>query len=189
MNGEKAPIRLNPPLTDEQVRSFIAGDRVLLTGVIFGARDAAHSRLCERIDQGMDLPIPLEGQIIYFVGPSPTRPGFPSGSAGPTTSYRMDPYSAKLIAKGLKGMIGKGGRSDEVKAAMMKYGAVYFGAIGGAGALYAKSIKAFEVIAYEELGPEALFRITVEDFPVVVINDTHGGDLYIEGRRRFSVNR
>jgi len=178
-------IPLTTPLNDEDLATLKIGDRVLLSGAIFTARDAAHARLCQLIDQGKELPLDMQGQVIYFAGPSPAKPGQPTGSIGPTTSNRMDPYSPKLIAKGLKGMIGKGSRSKEVIDAMMKYKCVYFGATGGAAALLAKTVKKAEVIAYEELGPEAIRRLEVENFPVVVVNDVYGKDLYQEGKKQF----
>ena len=176
------------PLTDETLKDLKAGDNILLTGVIYVARDAAHKRLIEALDQGKPLPFDIKGQTIYFMGPSPAKPGKPIGAAGPTTSGRMDAYSPRLIAEGLKGMIGKGMRSQAVKDAMKKYKAVYLAAIGGAGALIARSIKKSEVIAYEELGAEAIRRLEVEDFPVTVINDIYGGDLYQEGKAKYRVD-
>jgi len=175
------------PLTDETLKDLKAGDEVLLTGVMYVARDAAHKRMIEALDQGKPLPFDIRRQTIYFMGPSPARPGQLIGSAGPTTSGRMDSYSPRLIAEGLKGMIGKGMRSPAVKDAMKQYKAVYFGAIGGAGALAAKSIKKSEVIAYVELGAEAVRRLEVEDFPVTVVNDIYGGDLYQEGKARYRI--
>ena len=175
------------PLTDETLKDLKAGDNILLTGVMYVGRDAAHKRLVEALDQGKPLPFDITGQTIYFMGPSPAKPGKPIGAAGPTTSGRMDAYSPRLIAEGLKGMIGKGMRSQAVKDAMKKYKAVYLAAIGGAGALIAKSIKKSEVIAYEELGAEAIRRLEVEDFPVTVINDIYGGDLYQEGKARYRI--
>ncbi len=175
------------PLTDETLKDLKAGDEVLLTGVMYVARDAAHKRMIEALDQGKPLPFDIRGQTIYFMGPSPARPEQPIGSAGPTTSGRMDSYSLRLIAEGLKGMIGKGMRSPAVKEAMKQYKAVYFGAIGGAGALASKSIKKSEVIAYEELGAEAVRRLEVEDFPVTVVNDIYGGDLYQEGKAKYRI--
>ena len=177
--------RIRLPLTDEALKDLKAGDEVLLTGVIYVARDAAHKRMVETLDQGKPLPFDIRGQTIYFTGPTPGRPGHPIGSAGPTTSGRMDSYSPRLIAEGLKGMIGKGMRSPAVKEAMKQHKAVYFGAIGGAGALAATSIKKAEVIAYQELGAEAVRRLEVEDFPVTVVNDIYGGDLYQEGKARY----
>ena len=175
------------PLTDETLQDLKAGDNVLLTGVMYVARDAAHKRMVEALNEGTPLPFDVGGQTIYFMGPSPAKPGQPIGSAGPTTSGRMDSYSPRLIAEGLKGMIGKGMRSPAVKDAMKKYKAVYFAAIGGAGALISKSIKKSEVIAYEELGAEAIRRLEVEDFPATVVNDIYGGDLYEEGKARYRV--
>lgn len=176
------PRRIRLPFTDETVRELRAGDEVLLTGVMYVGRDAAHKRLVEALDRNDTLPIDIDGQTIYFMGPSPARPGRPLGSAGPTSSYRMDAYSPRLIAAGLRVMIGKGKRSQAVREAMIRYRAVYLGAIGGAGALISDRIKKAEVIAYDELGTEALRRIEVEDFPVTVINDIYGRDLYEEGR-------
>lgn len=158
--------------------SLRAGDRVLLSGVIYTARDAAHKRLYDLLQAGEELPVDLRGQVIYFVGPTPARPGQVIGSAGPTTSGRMDAYTPALIAYGLRGMIGKGRRSPEVLKAIQEHGAVYFGATGGAGALLAKRIVKAEVVAYPDLGPEAIHRLEVKDFPVIVVNDAHGGDLY-----------
>jgi fumarate hydratase subunit beta len=167
----------------EQLR---AGDKVQISGVIYVGRDAAHKRLVDALDAHEPLPFSPEGQIIYYMGPSPAKPGEPIGSAGPTTSYRMDPYAPRLMEVGLKGMIGKGNRSMPVREAMKQHKAVYFGAIGGAGALIAKSIKKAEVIAYEDLGAEALRCLTVEDFPVIVVNDIYGGDAYEDGLRQYS---
>jgi len=175
------------PLTDEILQDLKAGDNLLLTGVIYAARDAAHKRMVEALDQGKPLPFDIKGATIYYMGPTPARPGRVIGSAGPTTSGRMDAYTPRLIAEGLKGMIGKGPRSKEVKDAMVKHKAVYLGAIGGAGAIISRSIKKAEVIAYEELGAEALRRLVVEDFPVTVINDIYGGDLYEEGKAKYQV--
>lgn len=179
------PIRIETPLSDEDVERLRAGDRVLISGVIYTGRDAAHKRLVDLIDRGEKLPLDIEGQIIYYVGPTPARPGKPIGSAGPTSSYRMDSYSPKLMEKGLKGMIGKGMRSKEVIEAMKKYKAVYMAAVGGAAALIARRIKKSEIIVYEDLGPEAIRRLEVEDFPVIVVNDVWGNDLYVEGMRRY----
>jgi fumarate hydratase subunit beta len=175
------------PLTDQTINDLKAGDNILLSGVIYVARDAAHKRMVEALDQGKPLPFDIRGQTIYFMGPSPARPGQPIGSAGPTTSGRMDTYSPRLIAEGLKGMIGKGMRSQAVKDAMKKYKAIYLAAIGGAGALISKSIKQSGVIAYEELGAEAVRRLEVENFPATVINDIYGGDLYEEGKAKYRV--
>ena len=177
------------PLTDETLKDLKAGDNILLTGVIYVGRDAAHKRIVEALDQGKPLPFDIRGQTIYFMGPSPAKPGQPIGAAGPTTSGRMDAYSPRLIAEGLKGMIGKGMRSQAVKDAMKEHKAVYLAAIGGAGALIAKSIKKSEVVAYEELGAEAIRRLEVEDLPVTVVNDIYGGDLYQEGKARYRIGQ
>jgi fumarate hydratase subunit beta len=186
MNTEsKVAKRVLLPLSEELLKSLHVGDELLLSGVMYVGRDAAHKRLIEALDAGKPLPVDLKGQVIYFMGPTPARQGKAIGSAGPTSSYRMDAYSPRLIAYGLKGMIGKGMRSPEVKAAIKKYGAVYLGAIGGAGALISSCIAKAEVVAYEDLGAEALRRIEVEDLPVTVINDMYGGDLYDEGRAQF----
>ena len=179
------PIRLKTPLSDTDVETLKIGDRVLIRGVIYTGRDAAHQRLFDLIKAGKGLPFDMRGQIIYYVGPTPARPGHVLGSAGPTTSYRMDAYAPALIERGLKGMIGKGMRSDEVKEAMQKHKAVYFAATGGAGALLAKRVKKAEVIAYDDLGPEAIRRLEVEDLPVIVVNDIRGNDLYIEGAKGY----
>jgi len=181
------PKKITLPLTVDVLKDLKAGDDVLLNGVIYVARDAAHKRMVEALEKGQDLPFDIQGQTVYFMGPSPARPGQVIGSAGPTTSGRMDSYSPRLIAAGLKGMIGKGNRSQAVKEAMKKYQAVYFAAIGGAGALISKSIKKAEVIAYDELGAEAVRRLEVEDFPVTVINDIYGGDLYQEGKAKYRI--
>ena len=175
------------PLNDEIVKNFRAGDNLLITGIIYAAKDTAHKRMVEALKRGEILPVNLKGQIIYYLGPSPARPGRPIGSAGPTTSGRMDSYTPYLLAKGLKGMIGKGSRSKEVKNAIKKYKAVYLGAIGGAGALLSKCIKKTEVIAYKDLGSNAFQRLEVEDFPVTVINDIYGGDLYEKGKAKYQV--
>ena len=177
--------KVNLPLTDATVKALKAGDNVLLTGVIYVARDAAHKRMIAALDRGEPLPFDIKGQTIYYMGPSPAGPGRAIGSAGPTTSGRMDVYAPRLIEEGLRGMIGKGMRSSAVKDTMKKHGAVYMAAIGGAGALISKSIKKSEVVAYEELGAEAVRRLEVEDFPATVINDIYGGDLYQEGKARY----
>ena len=179
-------IRLNTPLSNTDVEKLKAGDKVLLTGVIYTGRDAAHKRLYDLLMAGKPLPIDVKGQVIYYVGPAPAKPGQVIGSAGPTTSGRMDAFSPKLIEIGLKGMIGKGMRKKEVVEAMKKYKAVYFAATGGAGALLAKAIKKAQVVAYDDLGPEAISRLEVEDFPVIVVNDTKGNDLYEEGMRKYA---
>lgn len=178
-------IKMNPPLSDEDVLKLKIGDRVLITGKILTGRDSAHKRLYDLIKKGEALPIDIKGQIIYYVGPAPAKPGYVIGSAGPTTSYRMDPYAPLLMEHGLKGMIGKGVRSQSVKDAMKTFKAVYFAATGGAGALLAKNIKAARIIAYEDLGPEAIRELEVEDFPVIVANDAFGRDLYEEGMKKF----
>ena len=173
------------PLTDEAIRDLKAGDNVLFTGVMYVGRDSAHKRMVEALDKGQDLPFDVRGQTIYFMGPSPAKPGQVIGAAGPTTSGRMDAYSPRLMAEGLKGMIGKGLRSQEVKEAIKKHEAVYFAAIGGAGALISKAIRKSDTVAYEELGAEALLRLEVENFPAIVVNDAHGGDLYEEGKAKY----
>ena len=172
-------------MTPETARTLKAGDSVLLSGVIYTARDAAHKRLCELAAQGKELPLDVKDSIIYFVGPTPAKPGEVIGSAGPTTAYRMDAYSPTLIRLGLTGMIGKGKRSPEVIAAMKECGAVYFGAIGGCGALLSRCIKKAEIIAYEDLGAEAIRRLEVENFPVVVIIDAEGNNLYETGKQNY----
>jgi len=177
--------RLTTPISEETARTLRIGDRVKLNGVLYTGRDAAHARMVQALDRGEPLPFDPAGQVIYYVGPSPTPPDRVIGSAGPTTSYRMDPFAPRLIALGLRGMIGKGVRNETVKDAMREHGAVYFGAVGGAAALIARCIKKAEIIAYEDLGPEAVRRLEVEDFPVIVVNDAHGGDLYAEGRERW----
>ena len=179
------PISIHTPLTRQQARELRSGDSCLISGVIYTARDAAHKRLCELVAQGKPLPMDIRDATIYFVGPTPARPGEAIGSAGPTTSYRMDAYSPILIEQGQTGMIGKGKRSAEVIAAMKKHGAVYFGAIGGCGALLSKCIKKAEVIAYEDLGAEAIRRLEVEDLPVVVVIDSEGNNLYETGRAAY----
>ncbi len=179
------PIKLIPPLTDDVIRKLKAGDRVIITGIIYTARDMAHKYMVEGYKKGEKPPFDLKGQILYYTGPTPAPPGRPIGSAGPTTSYRMDKYTPSLLELGLKGMIGKGPRSEEVKDAMKNYGAVYFAAIGGAGALISKAIKKAEVIAYAELGTEAVMRLEVQDFPAIVVNDVHGGDLYLIGVQKY----
>jgi len=185
MRGEIMAVRIKTPVDQELLCSLKAGDEVLISGTIYTARDAAHKRMMELIDSGRPLPFDIRGQIIYYVGPCPAPPGKVIGSAGPTTSGRMDAYTPKLIEMGLKGMIGKGARSREVVEAMKKYGAVYFGATGGAAALIASCIKKAEVIAFEDLGAEAIRRLEVEDMPCIVIIDTRGNDLYITGRARY----
>ncbi len=178
--------QITTPLSDDVVRDLKAGDAVAITGVIYQARDAAHKKLVALIEAGEPLPFELQGAVVYYMGPSPAKPGNVIGSAGPTTSGRMDAYAPLLMRHGLKGMIGKGLRSQEVKDAMHECTAVYFAATGGAGALLAKSIVGNEVIAWPELGAEAVARLEVKDFPAIVVNDCHGGDLYEEGRKRYA---
>jgi len=183
--GKMAEYKLTTPLSEDDVRKLKAGDSVSLSGVIYTARDSAHKRLLEMLERGEKLPFDLDGSVIYYVGPAPAPPGKPIGSAGPTTSYRMDAYSPTLIANGQRGMIGKGARGDNVVEAMMKYGAVYFAATGGAAALIAKSIKEAEVIAFPELMSEAVRRLVVEDFPLIVAQDTDGGNMFKEGVEKY----
>ncbi len=178
-------VKLVPPLTDADVMHLEIGDKVLVSGVIYTARDAAHKRLIDLLEAGEPLPMEIKGQILYYVGPSPARPGRVIGAAGPTTSYRMDSYAPTLIRLGLKAMIGKGKRSPEVIAAMQEYQAVYLGATGGAGALISQCIKDAKVIAFPELGPEAIHRLEVEDLPAIVINDCQGRDLYEIGVAQY----
>ena len=178
-------IKIQTPLTVADARKLRAGDSCLISGVIYTARDAAHKRLCELVEKGERLPFDVKDSIIYFVGPTPAKPGEAIGSAGPTTSYRMDAYSPTLIAQGLTGMIGKGKRGPEVVDSMKQHGAVYFGAIGGCGALLSSCIKKAEIIAYEDLGAEAIRRLEVVDFPAIVIIDSYGNNLYQTGRASY----
>jgi fumarate hydratase subunit beta len=180
-------LNIESPLDSETIEKLKAGDHVLITGVIYTARDAAHKRMVEALDRGEVLPFDITSQTIYYMGPTPAKPGQVIGSAGPTTSGRMDSYAVRLMAAGLKGMVGKGSRSQAVKDAMKKYKALYFAAIGGAGAMISRSIKRAEVIAYEDLGAEAIRRLEVNNFPATVINDIHGGDLYEEGKAKYQV--
>lgn len=180
------PTLIKTPLAIEDVVKLRAGERVLLTGVIYTARDAAHKRLVEQLQQKRPLPFTIHGQTIYYVGPTPAKPGRSFGSAGPTTSYRMDPYTPELIAAGLRAMIGKGARSQAVREAMRRYKAVYFAATGGAGALISRCVFSAETVAYPELGTEAIRRLEVKDFPAIVVNDVNGGDLYEEGVARYA---
>ncbi len=182
---EDKTIRLSTPLDEDITASLTIGDRVLISGVIYTARDSAHKRFFELLDKGEELPIPLKGQIIYFVGPTPAKPGRAIGSAGPTTSGRMDAYTPRLLDLGLKATIGKGQRSDEVKEALIRNKAVYLMAVGGAAALIARSIKSSEVIAYPEFGAEAVRKMEVVDFPAIVVNDSKGGDLFVEGVTKY----
>lgn len=178
-------MKIQLPMSKETTRSLKTGDQCLLSGVLYTARDAAHKRLCEAVEKGEKLPFAIENATIYFVGPAPAKPGQVIGSAGPTTSYRMDAYSPTLIALGLNGMIGKGKRNDAVKQAMMEHGCVYFGAIGGCGALLAKCIQKAEVVAYPDLGAEAVHRLEIKDFPVVVVMDSFGNNLYEQGPKAY----
>jgi len=181
---EKA-ISLSLPLKEQDIVRLKAGDRVLLTGVLYTARDAAHKRLVEALERGEKLPIDLKGQVLYYMGPSPAPPGKVIGSAGPTSAYRMDRYTPRLLQAGLRGMIGKGPRSEKVREALKQHKAVYLAATGGAGALLSQRILKAEVVAYADLGPEAIRKLEVKDLPALVINDTHGGDLYQEGREKY----
>ena len=178
---------IQTPVPDEIIEKLRAGDKVYITGFLLTGRDAAHKKLLDLIKERKELPVDIRGQFIYYVGPTPARPGKPIGSAGPTTSYRMDSYAPTLHSMGLKGTIGKGSRSKEVREALKKYKAVYLAAVGGAGALISKSIVGSEVVAYPELGPEAIIRLKVKDFPCIVINDMYGGDLYEEGKKKYRV--
>ena len=184
-------IKINTPLTSEQISNLKAGDSVLLSGTIYSARDAAHKRLIELLDEGKKLPLNIENEIIYYVGPSPAKSGKVIGSAGPTTSYRMDAYAPKLMDLGLKGMIGKGARNKDVINSIVKNKCIYFGAIGGAAALIAKSIIKSEIIAYEDLGAEAIRKMEVKDMPLVVIIDSQGNNLYELGQKEYlnSINK
>jgi fumarate hydratase subunit beta len=179
------PVKISPPLTDDVILKLKAGNRVLITGVIYTGRDMAHKYIVEGHQKGEKLPFDLKGQILYYTGPTPSPPGRPIGSAGPTTSYRMDKFTPYLLELGLKGMIGKGPRGQDVKDAIKKHKAIYFAAIGGAGALISKAIRKAELIAYPDLGTEAVMRLEVEDFPAVVVNDVHGGDLYMMGVEQY----
>lgn len=179
------PLHISTPLTDESLQFLNVGDRILLSGVVYTARDAAHKRMVEGLEAGQELPFPLEGQIIYYVGPSPARPGEVIGSAGPTTASRVDSYTPPLLACGLKGMIGKGKRNEQVRQALVKHTAVYFVTVGGAAALVAERIKKVDMVAYEDLGTEAIRRLEVEKFPLVVANDAHGADLFEIGRAAY----
>ena len=178
-------IRIKTPFTRESLKDLKAGDNVLITGTIYTSRDAAHKRFVELLEQGKELPFDPKGACMYYVGPSPAKPGKVIGSAGPTTSYRMDPYTVQMLDQGMMGMIGKGKRSDEVKAKMKEKGAVYFAAIGGAAALIAKTIKEAEIICYEDLGAEAVRKMYVEDYPCTVVIDSEGNDLYQVGRKEY----
>ena len=181
------PNRIFTPFTTELVQTLKIGDRVLISGTFYTARDAAHQRLFQLIDSRQKLPFEIRGQIIYYVGPTPTPPGEIIGSAGPTTSYRMSKYAPGLISLGLKGMVGKGAVSDQTQEAMKQYKAVYFLATGGAGVLLREYITGCDIVAYEDLGPEAIRKLSVKDFPVIVAQDCHGGNLFVEGRKRYSL--
>lgn len=181
--------KLTAPLSREDVLSLRAGDQVLLSGVVYTARDAAHLRLVEAMERGETLPLPLEGQVIYYAGPTPTPAGRAIGSIGPTTSIRMDAYTPKLLEKGLRGMIGKGKRTAPVIEAMQAYPAVYFAAIGGAAALMASCVTSCEVIAYDDLGPESIKRLTLQELPLVVAVDAQGGDAFVQGQAEFLAQR
>ncbi len=173
------------PLTDETAAELCAGDYVFLTGTIYTARDAAHKRMYEAMEAGEELPVEMKNNVIYYMGPSPARTGRAIGSAGPTTASRMDKYAPALLDRGLKGMIGKGKRAQEVKEAIVRNGAVYFAAVGGAGALLSRAIVASEVIAYDDLGTEAVRKLTVQDFPVIVVMDARGNNLYETAIRQY----
>ena len=177
--------RLTEPFTKEKVKNFRAGDKVLVTGTIYTARDAAHKRITEMLDRGENVPFAIENSIIYYVGPTPAKPGQPIGSAGPTTSYRMDAYAPRLLDLGQLAMIGKGQRNEAVMDAVVRNGAVYLAAIGGAAALMARQVKSSEVIAFDDLGAEAVRRLYVEDLPLTVVLDSAGGNLYMDGRENY----
>jgi fumarate hydratase subunit beta len=179
--------KIKLPLTEKVIEDLKAGDEVLLSGVLYVARDAAHKRMVEALNKNKPLPFDIKGQTVYYMGPSPAPPGRVIGAAGPTTSSRLDTYTPRLLAAGLKGMVGKGVRSKEVKEAIKKHKAVYLAAIGGAGALISKTILKSEVVAYPELGPEAILKLEVRDFPATVINDIYGGDLYEAGKKKYQV--
>jgi fumarate hydratase subunit beta len=178
-------MKITTPLTDDVIASLHAGDKVQISGVIYVGRDAAHKRLVAALDKGEPLPFDARGQVIYYMGPSPTPPGHAIGSAGPTTAGRMDAYTRRMLAAGLKGMIGKGNRSKDVRAAIMTYKAVYFAATGGVAALISQTIKKSDLVAYPDLGAEAVLRLEVEDFPAIVVNDIYGGDAYEDGKEKY----
>jgi fumarate hydratase subunit beta len=181
--------KIRLPLNDRIIADLKAGESVLISGTLYTARDAAHQRMVAALKRGEKLPFDIKGQVIYYTGPSPAPPGRAVGSAGPTTSSRMDEFTPQLLVAGLKGMIGKGPRSKEVREAIKKHHAVYFAAVGGAGALLSKAVVSAEIVAYEDLGPEAILRLEVKDFPATVINDISGRDLYEEGKQEFRINR
>ena len=178
-------MKITTPLTDDVIAGLHAGDKVQISGVIYVGRDAAHKRLVAALEKGEPLPFDPHGQIIYYMGPSPTPPGHAIGSAGPTTAGRMDVYTPRMLAAGLKGMIGKGNRSKDVRTAIMQYKAVYFAATGGVAALISQTIKKADLIAYPDLGAEAVLRLEVEDFPAIVVNDIYGGDAYEDGKAKY----
>ncbi|MBN1902929.1 Fe-S-containing hydro-lyase [Candidatus Sumerlaeota bacterium] len=180
-------LEITTPLSQEAVEAIYSGDRLFINGVIYTARDAAHARLIKLLNQGEELPVQLAGQIIFYAGPSPARPGKPIGAIGPTTSYRMDPYTPRLLEEGLKGMIGKGPRGKEVRDALMKFKGVYCVATGGAAALLSKCVKKADIVAFDDLGPEAIRRLEVERLPVICVNDIFGNDLYETARMEFAV--
>lgn len=182
---DKKPISITAPLTPEVARNLKSGDSVLISGIIIAARDAAHKRMVETLERGEPLPVDLKGAVIYYVGPAPAKPGHAIGSAGPTTSGRMDAYTPALLEQGMLGMVGKGARNQAVVDSMKKNGAVYFAAVGGAGALIARTIKKYTVLAYPELGPEAVAAMEVEDFPAIVVLDSQGRDYYEEGQKPY----
>jgi fumarate hydratase subunit beta len=178
-------VKITTPITDDDVEALKIGDHVTISGVIYTARDAAHNRMVQALDAGQPLPIDVKGQLIYYVGPSPTRPGHTAGAVGPTTSMRMDPFTPRLLAEGLKACMGKGNRGPDVQEALKQYHAVYFMAVGGAGAMLSQFVKKIEVVAYEDLGTESIKRLEVEDFPAVVMDDCRGQDLLMEGRKQW----
>ncbi len=180
-----ATYHLTSPLSDEDIAKCHAGDTLLLNGTVYAARDSAHKRLVRMMDEGKELPVDFAGAVIYYVGPSPAPPGKVIGSAGPTTSYRMDPYTERMLEIGVKVTIGKGGRSPQVRQALQKHRALYCAAVGGAAAVISQRVRKAEVVAFEELGPEALRRLTVEEFPCIVINDAYGADLYESGVKAY----
>lgn len=185
MDDERPPIRIQPPLDDAAVRQLRAGDQVLISGTIYTARDAAHARLCAALAAGEPLPLPLAGEILYYVGPAPARPGTVTGPAGPTTANRMDPFTLPLLAQGLKGMLGKGKRDAAVRQALIDHTAVYLVAVGGAAALIAETILSVTTVAYADLGTEAIYRLEVRDLPAIVGDDCYGGDLFAQGRAAY----
>jgi len=185
LNNQQDPIRITTPLTNQVIAGLKAGDRVLLSGVVYTARDAAHKRLVETLLAGQELPLPLPSQVIYYAGPAPARPGQIIGPAGPTTSSRMDSLTLPLLEAGLKGMVGKGNRSQEIRQAIVKHRAVYLVAVGGAAALISQRVTKMELVAYEDLGTEAIYRLEVLELPLVVANDVYGGDLFEQGQAQY----